>query len=328
MEDTENFDQFINDLVGGDYTANNNDNNDNNFINDENDLEGGVFSTFKKITKRKVIFFNTNQVSNYKIFTIKGQEKNIPIGTIGQLKQFVDSKRVVQFTKEDLYKQIDRKAYTCFTGEKQVRLIALISNIISEKVKTANAVTHGTIISASKAINTDIQKFKTQAIAQKDIALENISFDNYRALGHLSKADLLNRIVKDVLNKPNSEVYYKALLEKLDVNNLNELVKKIQSMKGQKGGDIFDNKNIEDDIYDMNYMDDMDDMDGGFLDYFIGGREPPSTITFNTTFNKPEYQYREFLDAINKSSGLNLNACAVVDEGIVNKSVLEFLYIK
>jgi hypothetical protein len=352
MEDTENFNQFINDLVGGDhdgYNDNGNDNDNDNdneenfnqFINDlvggnhdgyndndaskgENDLEGGLFSTLKKITKRKVIFFKTTDVIDYKIFTIKGQERGIPIGNIGQLKQFVDSKRIVQFTKDDLYKQIHRKAYTCFTGEKQIRLVVLTSQVISEKAKTLNATTLGTITSASKAISADIQKTKAQAIAQKDIALGDISFDNYRALGHLSKADLINRIVKDVLNKPNSEVYYKALLEKLDVNNLNELVKKIQSMKGQKGGDI----------YDMNYMDDMDDMnnmddmDGGFLDFFIGGKEPPSTINFNIAFNKPEYQFRDFLVAIKNSSGLDLNACAVVDEGIVNKSVLEFLYIK
>jgi len=109
------------------------------------------------------------------------------------------------------------------------------------------------------------------------------------------------------------------LLKKLNVNNLDQLIAKINLVStGQKGGDIFDFNNIEDDIYDM---------DGGFIDFFIGGDEPPSTISLGIVFNKPETQYANALAKINAKTGFKLNACAVVDEGIVNKSVLEFLYI-
>ena len=358
--ETDNFNQFVDNFINNKNGGN---------IDTNSDSEGGAF--FKKLIKNKIIFFNTANV-NWNIFTYD----NTFIKDKNDLSLQLKYKKIY-FTKEDLYKQINNKGYSCFVGDNQVKLISLIS----EKVKSTISATGkaiGTSVSATgkaigtgvsatgkaigtgvsatgKAIGTGVSatgkaigNIATQVITDKDVALSATALSEYKLLGHPAKAQLINKIVADILSKHKDEqaTYYKKLLENLDVKGLDQITKISQTYHDQTGGDIFD-FNISEDVdsfdiekmfggaqndnnFGFNISDgdidglDIEDMNGGgFLDFLIGGDKLPNLIALEMIFRNPEKEYMIALNKINakiQNMGVILNACIVVEENITGKS--------
>ena len=379
--ETENFNNFINNIVhkqngGGiwDFLGFNE--------NSETEIESEGGAIWNKLTKKKVIFFPASSINNWKIFTIDGK----PIESESDLKSFATSKMMF-VNKNDLYKQINNKGYSCFNNEKTATLINLTSekikeinkNISTEITKSSDKIKNiGKDISSgitkssdklkdiSKDISSGIAKsperikeiaenmgkdIQGKVIDQKDIILLDTTFSNYKMLGQDTRAKLINKVVKDILDTKREAQpdYYKKLLK-----NLNDLIVKIEEQK-QTGGDI---ATIDDNFGIFGY--DSDNMNGGsfasifgnednengedneyneLLNLLTGGTNMPKSIDIGDAFKTKNTdkkdstlhfieQCKNALRKINTKLDPRFicDSCLVIDESITGKSkVLNFI---
>ena len=293
--ETENFDQFINNLTkqnGGDWEEKVED--------DDEDMEysnliGGWGLT--KMKGKKLIFFNTADITNWGIFVKRTPPPEVTIKGLEDFKSQIKYANLF-FTKESFYYQIHQKGYSCKTDDNQVHLIEVSSKVIAEKAKefgqkvstTATAVKTGTVaaasavktgtVAAATAVKTGVtsaaRSVQSTAITAKDVSLENVAIGAFKGMS------------------PSAQ---KLLIEKLKL--------KI----GQAGGYMFDYEEISDK--------DIDDLFGGAQTF----------VPLGIKLDNIEKQYKDALAIINGKTGSKLNACLIVDESLAGKDKAEKLLL-
>lgn len=258
-----NFEEFFNDISDDGFT----------------EIDGGgILDIAKKLVQKKVIFLDINDVTNWNIFNVP--DKNT---LINKLK--ISN---ISFNKNDLYKQLHGKAYSCFTFESKVTLIELAKETIKSipqqtknKIEDVKQQAKDQAVKVKQATEALQQKTKDSIIAQKDKEVSTIALKTFNQLSNKGKANFINHIIETTLTTKNQAV----------ISNINtEQLQKLIALK-QSGG--------------------------GF----------PHTIQINKLSN-PIAQYKEIIAQINAAIGTKkINSCIVINESPVGKDKLELLLL-
>lgn len=254
--------------------------------NTEQILNGGVVTK-----KSRVIFFNYNDVRDWSIFNYIEPFDNRPgrVNNKDKLKHTVDIlKAPVSFNKDDLYKQINKKAYYCYVGEATVKFIDLTSIKIGEFLKRTTGKKTGGYSLASALFET--------------------------------KTDYLNQTVTDILNMSttkNRGDAYKEILSKLNINSLSELLNNNIQMGGYNVVDGY--VPIEpSDLESSN----LESLFGGQI-----GPPKLINLKFPVEDNEQSYKIAlEYLQRKQEIVNLSLNAVIIINENIIGNDSVEHIY--
>ena len=255
-------------------------------------LDGGIFTD--KLKKKKIIFFNYKDVRDWSIFNYVDPFDHKPgkVNNKDKLQYTIAHLSATNFTKEDLYKQINQKAYSCFTNDTEVKLVDLTF------VKLTN--------------------FFKRTDSKGGQSLAEAAFQNYRELNDNDKTIYLNQVVSDILDAKSKGQHnaYKEILSKLNAKGLAELL----IDKCQTGGAI---PNILDGFVPI----EPSDVEPSFG--FLLGGAPPKIIKLDDPVKDSEQSYRKTLQYLQQKkelSALSLNAILIVNESIVGKDYVEHIY--